>query len=1118
METEKPLEQTLSYLPVGIGIFRLQDKLIYPLFVNETVCAYLGVSYDDYQQRIANNETIVTINEITASLTSTEIDISTAFSKKFEVKTTRSDGAVIYLKIIANKMVASENGSMIYAVIEDITLDKQKAVRQDWINERYRILNDLTHAISYDYDSELDTLYYYLDPENQGQVQEFVLKDYVKKYLKSPASAVDPSSQAYFDSFAQAAAGKIHGVAIYRADYFKTGYRNYQTEWFRIVPETGGPYHLIGLVIDIEDKILLKHEAEFDSLTNVHNRATTEKWINTILSSKEQTEGDMAIIVDIDNFKLINDSLGHIRGDRLLHDFGKMLLDSCRPSDWAGRIGGDEFFLCYRGLSLKETVERLQKIEKKCQMLSTGFTLSMGVYILNGRENDYLEIVDKADRALYRAKRNGKNRIEIYDYMRDYEFQKDIIKESMAETEYGLLINSVGVSVSKHLMDEHYTLVWANQRYYEMFGYSKDEYEEKYHNHCDLFFKSDPETWKSLVETVQKMLADHRRKYEFVCRMPHRNGKKLWIKLIGNLTDEQVNGVNISYSVMMDITEQMQLEKEHAITYESIPGLIAKYKVTEAGFTLLDANQKYYENFRGKKTFSFEELTVESGLDKLLEIYPQMRQGEPVDYIFSPRDRTGKIIHMHVKGICSDYENGDPIYLLIYEDITLLTEQHRILEKNNLELEKLAYADEVTAGINRFKFEQLAGNYLRLKPPGYYAIVWLNVDKFKVINDMAGEEGGNRSLKYIYEVISRNIRPDELVCRTSADNFTLLLQVETKAVMSQRLETIARKINSFNKDDSYKYIFTFTAGIYIISGLNRTLTQMQDRANIARKMIEKTDSSVQCTCRFYSEKERKKLIFEKEIENKMDEALQTGRFKVYLQPKYAVATDRIAGAEALVRWLDPDRGLIPPGQFIPIFEQNGFIVKLDFYVFETVCRQLKKWQDEGRKLYPISINVSRVHFSSVDFVEQYAQICQKYEISPSWLEIEVTETVAFDNPDKFAQIVQAFHQLGFSCSIDDFGSGYSSLNILKDIDVDVLKLDKAFFSSPHMNDHKERDIVSAIIQLAKTLKIKTVAEGIETENQRDFLKTTACDLIQGYIYSRPLPLEDFEKTVFAHIQ
>lgn len=674
--------------------------------------------------------------------------------------------------------------------------------------------------------------------------------------------------------------------------------------------------------------------------------------------------------------------------------------------------------------------------------------------------------------------------------------------------EYELLMNSLSVSVSKHMLDEHFTLVWANEYYYQLFGYTREEYEALFHNQCDRFFAENQEAWDALVAYVTQVFGSGAMKYEQVCRMRHKDGRMLWIKLVGTRIDEYVDGCQLSYTVMVDITEQMQTLVEQEATYDNFPGLISKFRVREDGFYFLGANDRYFEVFHRAARYLFREMTEESGLSAIAAFHDRFRRGEPASFSIFQDDVHGSRVYMDVSAQCVDWIDHDPVYLLLHADVTKLTEQ-------NAELERLAFSDLVTGGMNGTRFDLAAADAIRSAPAGTYALVWMNLQKFKLINDLAGNALGSQALGYIHDALLRHLRPGELLARTAADNYSLLLQNEDNAALSGRLNEMVEDVNSFNRFSERKYFLSFTAGICRVDDPELEVTQLQDRANLARKAIRGAAGGGLCICKFYSGEDRAKLLLEKDLENRMRPALRDREFQVYLQPKLSLSSHTVEGAEALVRWMDPSRGLIPPDSFIPLFEQNGFVLQLDLYMLEQVCLLVRQWLDRGLRVPPISVNVSRLHFSTLHFVSQYADVCRRYGVPTSLIELEVTETVVFEYPELFARIVEEMHQCGFTCSMDDFGSGYSSLNTLKDIHVDVLKLDRAFFGSRQMDHPRERDVISAIIALAQKLNMKTVAEGVETPQQQRFLEGTGCDLLQGYVFSRPVPVADYERLVYG---
>lgn len=250
-------------------------------------------------------------------------------------------------------------------------------------------------------------------------------------------------------------------------------------------------------------------------------------------------------------------------------------------------------------------------------------------------------------------------------------------------------------------------------------------------------------------------------------------------------------------------------------------------------------------------------------------------------------------------------------------------------------------------------------------------------------------------------------------------------------------------------------------------------------------------------------------MLEEDLEKDFREGIENNEFKIFLQPKFDIKTEKIVGAEALIR-REKDGVLIMPNSFIPEYEKTGIITKLDMFVFESMCKKLREWSDKGYKVFPIAINESRRHLYNKNHVSELEQIVKYYNINPNLLELELTETVVVENIESAKEAERKVHALGFGVSMDDFGVGYSSFYMLKNINIDILKIDKSF-SDEVMEDKRGRIILESIIDMAKKLEIKTVAEGIETKEQLEYLKQIGCDMVQGYYFEKPLPIEEFEK-------
>lgn len=435
---------------------------------------------------------------------------------------------------------------------------------------------------------------------------------------------------------------------------------------------------------------------------------------------------------------------------------------------------------------------------------------------------------------------------------------------------------------------------------------------------------------------------------------------------------------------------------------------------------------------------------------------------------------------------------------------------------NKKKLEQIAYEDDITDGKTQGWFEQNFQEILFNKlPHETYCMIYANVQKFKLINDREGRKGGDRLLREVNEALSSILMIGEIMCRLSADHFALLLKYNTEENLKDRLKKAQLYLNSIAVGANQKKLgVKMTFGVYIIKSPNLDLTTMLDRANIARINIIKS-SGKDMVYRIYDDTMRYKMLREKELEEKMMEALDRKEFVVYLQPKVELTNETVIAAEALVRWKG-EEGIIFPDEFIPLFEKNGFIAQLDLYVFEIVCCLLRKWIEEEKPIVTISVNLSKVNLEIPNFFQHYEAILKREKVPPEYIEFEFTETTVYDNTETLAETIDYIHSIGCVCSMDDFGSSYSSLNLLKDVDVDILKLDKAFFRETARLNHRDLDIVEGIVEMAKKIHLKTVAEGVEQAEQIEFLKKIKCDMVQGFYYAKPMPIENFETFILEY--
>lgn len=422
------------------------------------------------------------------------------------------------------------------------------------------------------------------------------------------------------------------------------------------------------------------------------------------------------------------------------------------------------------------------------------------------------------------------------------------------------------------------------------------------------------------------------------------------------------------------------------------------------------------------------------------------------------------------------------------------------------ELRYKAERDSLTGIWNQDTFFKAVNRLLEEPDRGKTAMIMMDIDKFKVVNEIFGMEGGNNALALVGQVLRRILGTNGYYARMYADVFCMAVPYQTD---DDLISLMVRIINTLSSRD-YDYMLVPCFGICRIPDGPIGSTKLVEMAGYAHKAVK---AAAGRQWAFYDETMRSNVIEQKQIESEMEHALRSGQFQVYLQPKYSLPGQKVEGAEALVRWIHPQKGLIPPGKFIPLFEENGFIMHLDYFVWEETCKLIRKWIDEGKDPFPISVNVSRMHIYDQNLQETLIRLTEKYNIPRELFELELTETMFPDNTQALLSMMHGLQESGFVLAMDDFGSGYSSLNMLKDMPLDVLKIDCEFFGETE-EEKRGRTVVRHTVAMAHALEMRVVAEGVETESEADFLSETGCDTAQGFYFARPIPIKEFERLAF----
>lgn len=488
---------------------------------------------------------------------------------------------------------------------------------------------------------------------------------------------------------------------------------------------------------------------------------------------------------------------------------------------------------------------------------------------------------------------------------------------------------------------------------------------------------------------------------------------------------------------------------------------------------------------------------VAEDMGKIINFYERIMQGtkepicmEEIETHFHMKNRNGEIKLFSL----SCYLETDAEGLIISYVGRL-----RILKQK--ELEEREILSQFSNDKNPAIFIKRIAAFQAANPFRKYAYIQFDIRHFRYINENYGTEAGDKILQYINDTLKVLCDDNHLFCRLTADLYEVVTYYNSREEILEFVEMLDSRLHRCGD-----IRFNMSYGIKVVDGTDVRYRKSGDEAGLAREYVKK---AIQMKVAFFEDSLLEKIVKSAEIEEIEDEALQNDEFKVYLQPKYYYngETAAIVGAEALVRWIDSQGIVKSPAEFIPVFEENGFILELDQFMWESVCKILRSWIDAGIHPIPISVNVSRSYLKRYDIVGFLKNLIAKYRIPIELLQLELTETA--DSPETILY-ANKFKEAGFTLLMDDFGAGYSSLSMLKDTPFDVLKMDRSFLGKCLDDDHG-RKLVSHIISMSNDLGLEVVAEGVETKDVADFLCENGCNISQGYYFSRPVSVEEFQR-------
>lgn len=463
----------------------------------------------------------------------------------------------------------------------------------------------------------------------------------------------------------------------------------------------------------------------------------------------------------------------------------------------------------------------------------------------------------------------------------------------------------------------------------------------------------------------------------------------------------------------------------------------------------------------------------------------QALENGAADYITKPYNPV--IVKIRVRNVMARQENE-------WRKVRQKAQAEKISE-----MQSIIETDQLTGLYNHQTMLEKTAKLVQENRSVKYCIVFLDINCFKVINELFNMETGDMILKTAGAYFRTVVGKRGLAARLSADKFALCIPDDAldMELLIQGLDAVMRSLAVYRS-------IMFYAGVFAVDNVYLAVNKMLDRAQIAMNTVKGNYNN---RFAYYDEQLSASLMEKQMLVRDMEGAMDNNNFCIYLQPIYDTITNKIVSAETLIRWHHPQKGLMSPGKFIHVFEKNGFVTRLDRFAWGEACRFLSRQRDNGLSVVPVSVNVSRINMYDQSFVDYMLSLLAKYDLEPWMFRVEITESAYTDNPTQLTKVLKKLKNAGFTVLMDDFGSGYSSLNILKDMPVDVLKLDMKFIQDMD-NSGRAETIMKSVVKMAHDLGIDTVVEGVETEKQINFLKSIGCHVVQGYYYAKPMSTEE----------
>lgn len=787
-----------------------------------------------------------------------------------------------------------------------------------------------------------------------------------------------------------------------------------------------------------------------DPLTRLLKRSSCMEMLSVYYHEIPE-EKSMLIILDADDFYRINERMGHLFGDEVLINVADAISQYISGKDLAGRIGGDKFLVCIRGIKDREDAGRqaegLQKVINKIyagENLDGIFTTSMGIALYPEDSDNFEDLMNRAIMAMEFSKNTHKGAFYFWN-----ENLERLVQNQQPRKGEKIIYT---------------TFEKKQQESCDSFGYELSEL-------AFLLMEEETDT-ESIINLMLRKVADH---YDLsaVCIRECITGEYAF---------------RVSYQYLRKDYFRSDLGREIRITKKQWDYFKNFY---EEGFYYFEADKA------GKDAPAAKYKTTEQ-LQTLLQI-PLYRKKQfigCIDYCDAYLSR--KWSHREIQTLKS-FSRIIADFLLNMRDYQDTTDK----------MEQLQEQDSLT-GLLRYNVFQTKLQELINLPLDYrICLIYSDIRHFKFINENFGNTRGDAMIRDFAEKMAGFNEHVLLASRVYSDNIVIAIRLGN----NENADELKRCVDCFNEkfaaEAEKKYensSLKINSGIYIIQASDDAERAISN-ASFARKRAKAHDH--RATTVVFTDSMMETIRKQMQLSAALPEAIRNHELCVYFQSKVECRTGNVVGAEALVRWKKSDGTVIYPDEFIPVFEKNGSIIEVDYFVYREVFSWLRKRLDAGETVVPVSMNVSRVHLSDSAILSYIRKLMEEYNIPASLLEFELTESLYIENLDGVLPLIIEMRQMGIKVAMDDFGSGFSSLNVLNNIPIDILKLDKVFMKKDTL-DEGEKIILSCVVEMAKRLHITVLCEGVENEGQDYFLRHIGCDIIQGYLYSRPVSIRQFE--------